>query len=495
MGKEIPVSRLPSDHSSVASPKALLGFAILGAALLVLASACSQAKAPDIGSIYNRSAQYEGIDRNPIIAIPGILGSKLVDPESGQLVWGVLGGGVKPSQQDGARLLALPMREGASLAELTDDVHADGVLDRMKVRLFGLPINIGAYQNVMRTLGIGGYRDKQIRLSDVDYGEGHFTCFQFAYDWRRDLVENAARLEAFIAEKRAYVQEEREKRFGDAGGPVQFDIISHSMGGLLTRYYLRYGAADLPADGSTPVPTWVGAENVGNVIIVGTPNAGAVDALLDLVNGRKFGFGLPTFQPALLGTLPTLYQLLPRDRHGPLVEAGNPNARVERIYDPSFWQEMGWGLLDPDQDAFLQMLLPDADSREARQRIALDHLTKSLARAEQFHRALDHPANVPEHLGLSLIAGDAMPTVSVAAVDRRTGALSASETAPGDGTVLRTSALLDERVGGEWQPGLVSPIAWSEVTFLFQDHLGMTKDPVFTDNILYTLLERPRTRP
>lgn len=472
--------------SRLARPIALLSVA-------ALAVACSQTKPPDIGAIYNRSAQYEGIDRNPIIAIPGIMGSKLVDPESGKLVWGVLGGGVKPSQPDGARLLALPMREGASLAELTDEVHADGVLDRLRVRLFGLPINIGAYQNVMRTLGVGGYRDKQIGLGDVDYGDGHFTCFQFPYDWRRDLVENAARLEAFIAEKSAYVQEQRKKRFGDAGGPVQFDLISHSMGGLLTRYYLRYGVADLPADGSTPVPTWAGAENVGRVVIVGTPNAGSLDALLDLVNGRKFGFGLPTFQPALLGTLPTLYQLLPRDRHGPLVDADDRTVRVERIYDPVFWQGMGWGLLDPEQDKFLQMLLPDADSRAARQRIALDHLTKSLARAEQFHRALDQPIEPPTNLSLSLIAGDASPTVSVVAVDRATGALSAVETAPGDGTVLRTSALLDERWGGEWRPGLVSPIAWSKVTFLFQDHLGMTKDPVFTDNILYTLLERPRT--
>jgi len=27
--------------------------------------------------------------------------------------------------------------------------------------------------------------------------------------------------------------------------------------------------------------------------------------------------------------------------------------------------------------------------------------------------------------------------------------------------------------------------------FFFKDHLGITKDPVFTDNILYLLLEQP----
>jgi hypothetical protein len=50
---------------------------------------------------------------------------------------------------------------------------------------------------------------------------------------------------------------------------------------------------------------------------------------------------------------------------------------------------------------------------------------------------------------------------------------------------------MDERQGGEWAPHLQSPIAWDQVMFLFNDHLGMTKDPVFTDNILFTLLEEP----
>ena len=66
-----------------------------------------------------------------------------------------------------------------------------------------------------------------------------------------------------------------------------------------------------------------------------------------------------------------------------------------------------------------------------------------------------------------------------------------TDRAPGDGTVLRSSALLDERVGGTWMPHLVTPIDWSRVTFLFTDHLGLTKDPAFADNVLYMLLEEP----
>ena len=77
-------------------------------------------------------------------------------------------------------------------------------------------------------------------------------------------------------------------------------------------------------------------------------------------------------------------------------------------------------------------------------------------------------------------------------VDRETGALAPLDTTPGDGTVLRTSALLDERVGGTWAPTLRSPVQWSRVTFPFEEHVEMTASPAFTDNLLYYLLEHPR---
>ena len=65
-------------------------------------------------------------------------------------------------------------------------------------------------------------------------------------------MENARRLHEFILEKRAYVIAELKRRHGIDRPDLKFDIVAHSMGGLLTRYYLRYGAADLPTDGSTP---------------------------------------------------------------------------------------------------------------------------------------------------------------------------------------------------------------------------------------------------
>lgn len=470
----------------------------LFAAAVFVAASCvgGRAQRPDLGGMYNRSAQFHGMERNPVVVIPGILGTKLLERGSDRVVWGAFGGGAaNPQKPEGARLVALPMREGVPLRELTDDIYAAGVLDRVKVRLMGLPIRLGAYVNILGALGVGGYRDEELGLAGaIDYGEGHFTCFQFGYDWRRDVVENARRFDEFLLEKRAYVQAEYARRFGVENHDVRFDVVAHSMGGLLARYYLRYGTSDLPADGSLPEITWAGARRLDRVILVGTPNAGAIDALIDAIEGRKFGPMLPRYAPAVLGTMPAVYQLLPRVRHASVVDAAAPDRPIDGLMKPEFWERIGWGLADPGQDRFLRMLLPDAPDAATRRRIALDHLRKCLVRAERLFAALDVPAVLPEGLRLHLIAGDAVATSSVATVDFETGKLQVVERGPGDGSVLRSSALMDERVGSEWSPRLVSPIGWTHVTFLFNDHLGLTKDPAFTDNVLFILLEESSSR-
>jgi hypothetical protein len=126
--------------------------------------------------------------------------------------------------------------------------------------------------------------------------------------------------------------------------------------------------------------------------------------------------------------------------------------------------------------------------------IARDHLRKSLARAQRLHAALDRPATPPAGLGLHLFAGDANPTPARLAVEPVSGKVSVREHGPGDGTVLRTSAVLDERVGSAWTRGLASPITWSSITFLFSDHLALTQDLGFTDNLLFRLLDSAAIR-
>ncbi len=98
------------------------------------------------------------------------------------------------------------------------------------------------------------------------------------------------------------------------------------------------------------------------------------------------------------------------------------------------------------------------------------------------------PAKPPPSLRMMLVAGDAEKTDQTIQYDAE-GRLTVTETGPGDGTVLRSSALGDERLKGSPSKRLISPIQWNQVLFLFSDHLDLTKHPAFTDNLLYFLLE------
>jgi hypothetical protein len=80
------------------------------------------------------------------------------------------------------RTIALPIRD-EDLSELSDDVEPAGVLEKVRVELIGIPIEIQAYAGILSTLGAGGYRDRALDLAgEIDYGDRHYTCFQFAYD-------------------------------------------------------------------------------------------------------------------------------------------------------------------------------------------------------------------------------------------------------------------------------------------------------------------------
>ncbi|MGD2271555.1 MAG: hypothetical protein PVI06_14220 [Desulfobacterales bacterium] len=459
--------------------------------LLFLNACASPYKPPDLGGLYNDLVQHESPHRNPVILIPGLLGTRLVENESGRIAWGTFGlGGINPSTAAGAQRIGLPMAKGLKLSQLRDDLRPDLTLDRFVFNFMGYPLELNTYAHILSVLGIGGYRDQQsAEAGIVDYGDRHFTCFQFPYDWRRDIVESAGELDRFISVKRRYVQQEIEKRFGIKDYDVKFDIVAHSMGGLVARYYLRYGVQDLPEDGSLPNLNWAGSRHVEHLVMIGTPNAGSIKAITALVDGYRPSALLNRYPAAVLGTMPSAYQLLPRSRHRPILDRGGQP--VQDIFESALWQKNNWGLADPKQDRVLRFLLPDIHNPQARRQIALEHLQKSLERAKQFAAAMDLPAKPPATLKYFLVAGDSEDTHKTARIGLN-GRLTIVDKGPGDGTVLRQSALMDERRNGRKSGRLISPIYWSQVLFLFSDHLDLTKDPAFTDNLLYFLLESPR---
>lgn len=84
-------------------------------------------KGPDLGHLYDRAAQHHSPERNPIIVIPGLLGTKLVEARTGRIVWGAFERrAANPREPEGARLVALPLREHAAAPEIVPA----GVLDR-----------------------------------------------------------------------------------------------------------------------------------------------------------------------------------------------------------------------------------------------------------------------------------------------------------------------------------------------------------------------------
>ncbi|MGB0411299.1 MAG: esterase/lipase family protein [Pikeienuella sp.] len=469
----------------------LYAFAILGAVSLL--SACAEeAREPNLRQIYDYAGRTDSPDRRPIIAIPGTLGSRLLDRTSGTIIWGGRGGlSIDPANPRNQRLLALPIGEGEEpLSELRDNVRTSGVLRVARPSVLGLELERDVYRGAIDTLIAGGYDFRRTRQEEIDERVVNLDSFEFPYDWRRDIVESAQELDDFITRKTRQVAQARQKAFGTNAGPFKFDIMAHSMGALVARYYLMYGAADLPADGSMPELTWAGAKNVSRVIYVAPPNAGSVISFENLVNGKSFGPLQPEFSAALIGTHVATYQLLPRPRHGRITVAGDDTA--PDIYDVEDWARHGWGLLDPRQDVTLQKLMPDEPTAAGRHRRAKAHLAKILQRTRQFHRAMDRPAIPPDGLDAYLVVGGGVDTISDVVFDPVAAKVKETAWEEGDGVVLRASSLLDERQAGNYALGLRSPLSFRTVLLLPEEHLEITQSPVFGDNVLFWLLDGPR---
>ena len=445
-----------------------------------------------LGEIYNDLAQLPDTERNPVIVIPGILGSRLMDRQTGEVAWGEMGlGGVSPLKTRSLTELALPMQVGVPLHQLHDQVQPDGTLDQVVFRVLGIPLKVNAYAQILESLGVGGYRDQHFhgesRLNEVAYSDEHFTCFQYSYDWRRDVSESAAKLAQYIEQVDAYTRQQYLERYGIVNPHLKYDIVAHSMGGLVARYFLRYGNQPLPDDGSLPVLTWAGAHKVGRVFLVGTPSLGSTQAITEMKEGMQLVPPLPKFPPAVVGTMPSVYQLFPRNRDLPVVFCGRE--RVPNMFSPHMWHFLEWGLADPKQDKILKRLMPNC-SPDQRKQIALEHQAKCLARAQQLHQSLDFPADLPPGLEMHLFAGDAKRTLHQLCVDPVTGKIAERIKTPGDGTVTRTSALSERKAINH--SGVARAIPWTNETFLSADHLGLTRDRTFVDNVLDQLMARPR---
>jgi pimeloyl-ACP methyl ester carboxylesterase len=392
-----------------------------------------------------------------VVFIPGILGSQLLRPD-GSEAWLNLGNTL------GHHDLSLPRR--LPFTRSRDDLHPGFLVgtDTVLPRVFGFT----EYADVLDLLDSAGYKP----------GVGRGLRYAvYTYDWRRDLVESARGL--------ALRLEGLAKEMGDPG--ARFHIVGHSMGGLVARYYLRYGGAE--PTGTAPV-TWAGAERAASVVLNATPNAGGIPALGAVLNGERVGLSHTTLAASVVSRMPSIYQLLPPAGTRPLVDPRGRPLDLD-LHEPGTWKRFGWG-----------PFAPTSDDRLASERAFLE---AALDRARAFHAALVRPAATPCPVPVYAIGGDCLLTLARAVagegpagspprLEARTRREQDVLFEAGDGRVTRASLLASHLPGAE---GAASGSGLPEITQSFfggADHHGLYADPSF-QSLLLRLLLRPASGP
>ncbi len=336
--------------------------ALLLALVALSAGAHRAQEPPDLAEITIKAVNTGG--KRPIVIIPGILGSELVNRHSGEKVWFSL----RRSKDDD---LKLPVSR--NLARSKDNLIPGDVLRSVKFLFARRDFYGGLAKSLQEN---GGYSEASMENPPESLRDKFFL---FPYDWRRDNVETARLLlQRLGALKRATGEKD-----------VKFDIVSHSMGGLIARYAAMYGNRELPA--GRPKPNWAGAALIHQIHMFGTPNHGSADSLQVLLEGFGAvpGINLPfvrDLSPFEVFTMPALFQLLPHT-DTELFYDENLNPLKVDIYDYRTWEKYGWSIYG-DEGHFKRF----TDGEVARHEI---YLVQVLKRSKQFHRALDAKRNGP----------------------------------------------------------------------------------------------------
>lgn len=432
----------------------------------------------ELGMLSQRRGLREA--QRPVIIVPGYLGTRLKSKLSNKPVWGHFGfSGVFWTGVSHLRDMAFPMEPGVALNSLKDNLAPDGVVRGV---LFAyvpfLPIRYQVYIGIINQLERLGYCYACQPQDRSPAGSPARKIYIFEYDWRQSNDLSASGLARFVDEiKKEIVHESHSESQG-----IDFDMICHSNGCLVARYFLRYGSQPLPSDGDAPQLDWRGAEGIRNLVMLAPANAGTIKSVLRVKRGfRYFNFGYP---PAVVGTFPSIYQLFPRKRHRLLM---GENDQIIDPLDSAFWEQSKWGPFDPGEDHALSVLLPDAGSRKRRLAILREHVQKCMAHARRFQDALDRPSSPPKPLRLWLFLGKDQPTPSMYKQNEE-GRWVLKKELLGDGSVVAFSALMDESAGGLF-PNVFprTPIDWSGVMTIFAKHFDISSNDEFVTNLSFIL--------
>jgi Lecithin:cholesterol acyltransferase len=229
-----------------------------------------------------------------VVVLPGISGSVL--SKDGKEVWGASTAAIwqaVTSGGDSIRSLAIKAVDDPSLDDLGDGVQATGLIQDLHI----IP---GLWK-------IDGYTSLVNRLKSSLQLESGRNLFEFAYDWRRDNRASARKLaqatKGWLAAWRA----------ASGASDAKLVLVAHSMGGLVSQYFLEVMG---------------GWRDARALVTFGTPYRGSLNALGYLANGFSEGVGPLKIDLTLtLATFTSIYQLLPAfecvDRgHGKLERIG-----------------------------------------------------------------------------------------------------------------------------------------------------------------------------
>ena len=389
----------------------------------------------------------------PVI-LPGIMGSGLERPDGTQ-AW------LNVGNVFGYHDLRLPPT--LPLPSSRDSLRPFGLIgvDALIPRLFGFT----EYADLLTLMkGAGFHRNE--RPNSARGAVFHV----FTYDWRRDLIESARRLGEYL-DALAVARKEPDARF---------NVLGHSMGGLVARYYLRYG----DAEPGGPV-TWAGARRISQLILVATPNAGSIFSLNAALNGNPVGMSNTTLAARVIAHMPSIYQLMPPRGATPMIDRKG-NALDVDLHDPATWERYGWGPWKPN-----------AEEGTEEERVFVRIV---LGRAHAFHAAMAQTPATSCPIAVTVLGGDCLPTLARAVAPDRPGQSARFEPRgaveaetmfeAGDGRVPRSSVLgshLDAENLKDWGLPEISHTFFGEA-----DHHGIYGEPTFQSVLLRRLLQPVR---
>lgn len=448
--------------------------------VLALALSGCAAVQPDLKRLYAVSSA----DRfqNPVVLVPGLLSTRLRAKDTGKEIWpGPITNFITFNSLDS---LALDI-DPETLQPLAGKLEPYALFDSYAGRRY--------YTRIREALtDAGGYSPA---LPGV-HTPSRQRYYVFLYDWRLDLAQSAATLDRFIEQIRT-----------DYDNPkLTVDIVAHSMGALLTRYYLRYGAQDV-LDADAFRATFAGASKVNKVVLLGAPNMGSVSALQAFMTGHRFGTAtLPT---ETIATMPSAYQLLPNpDRDWMITVDGKKWNRD--LYSVRTWQDYRWSIYDPAVRARIRKRFASTAEADRYLHTLERYFARTLTRARRFHRAISSPVNrapvryivfggdcilTPARCLVENINGESVVRLFPHQISKPRPGVDYAKLMlePGDGSVTKPSLLARNTLDPSIPIGRSGAFDLAYAVLLCDSHNRLTGNITFQDNLLNILLTQETT--